>query len=303
MPIEEASNPNQLTAGSRFRKAMAEEKPLQIPGTINAFCALLAERSGYRSIYLSGAGVANASFGMPDLGMTSMSDVVADIERITAVSNLPLLVDADTGWGHSLCIARTVKAFIKAGAGAMHIEDQQAAKRCGHRPNKSIVETGEMVDRIHACVDARTDESFVIMARTDALASEGLDSSIERCQKYIDAGADVIFAEAITDPDEYRKFTSSLSVPVLANMTEFGMSPLMTVDELKNVGVELVLYPLSAFRAMSAIADTVYQSIRKDGTQSGAVDTMQSRDELYSVLNYHSYEQQIDQILKKATGE
>ena len=303
MPTGKASESEPETAGARFRKAMAEENPLQIPGTINAYCALLAERSGYRSVYLSGAGVANASFGMPDLGMTSMSDVVADIERITAVSSLPLLVDADTGWGHALCIARTVKAFIKAGAGAMHIEDQRAAKRCGHRPNKAIVETGEMVDRIHACVDARTDESFVIMARTDALAGEGLDAAIERCQKYIEAGADVIFAEAITDPDEYRKFTSSLDAPVLANMTEFGMSPLMTTEELKNVGVDLVLYPLSAFRAMSAIADAVYRSIRADGTQSAVVDKMQTRDELYSVLDYHKYEQMIDQILNKTAGK
>ncbi|MFT5304288.1 MAG: methylisocitrate lyase [Mariniblastus sp.] len=289
-----------LTPGARFRLALAEEKPLQIPGAINAYSALLAQRAGFRAIYLSGAGVANASFGMPDLGMTSMSDVVVDIERITSITDLPLLVDADTGWGHSLCIARTVKAFIKAGAAAMHIEDQQAAKRCGHRPNKSIVSTNEMVDRIHASVDARTDESFVIMARTDALASEGLDASIERCQRYIEAGADVIFAEAITDPDEYRKFTGALTAPVLANMTEFGMSPLLTVAELTAVGVAIVLYPLSAFRAMSAAADSVYQTIRTTGSQADVVDKMQTRKDLYSVLNYHSYEQQIDAILKKA---
>jgi len=286
------------SAGSLFRLAMKEEKPLQIPGTINAYCSLLAQGAGYRAIYLSGAGVANASFGMPDLGMTSMSDVVADIERITSVCKLPLLVDADTGWGHALCISRTVKSFIKAGAGAMHIEDQQAAKRCGHRPGKAIVATEEMVDRIRACVDARTDDSFVIMARTDALASEGLDASIERCQKYVEAGADVIFAEAITDRDEYRKFTSSISVPVLANMTEFGMSPLMTVDELAEVGVGLVLYPLSAFRAMSAAAEAVYTGIRNSGTQKDLLDQMQTREDLYSTLDYHTYEQQIDQILK-----
>lgn len=287
--------------GNRLRQAWAKETPLQIPGAINAYCALLAERAGYQAIYLSGAGVANASFGMPDLGMTSMSDVVADIERIASVSQLPLLVDADTGWGHALCIARTVRAFIKAGAAGLHIEDQQAAKRCGHRPGKSIVETGEMVDRIHASVDARTDDSFVIMARTDALANEGLDASIERCQKYIEAGADVIFAEAITDPAEYKRFTHSLNAPVLANMTEFGMSPLMTVDQLRDVGVELVLYPLSAYRAMSAAADHVYRSIRSEGSQSGVVDQMQTREDLYEVLDYHRYEQQIDQILKRAT--
>ena len=291
------------TAGTRFRIAMEEEKPLQIPGAINAYCALMAQRAGYRAIYLSGAGVANASFGMPDLGMTSMSDVVADIERITSITELPLLVDADTGWGHALCIARSVKSFIKAGAAAMHIEDQQAAKRCGHRPGKAMVSTQEMVDRIHACVDARTDESFVIMARTDALANEGLDASIERCQSYVEAGADVIFAEAITDPAEYRRFTSSLNAPVLANMTEFGMSPLMSVDELRDVGVDLVLYPLSAFRAMSAAADHVYRKIRSDGGQASLVGRMQTREDLYSVLDYLAYEKQIDQILKKADSQ
>lgn len=289
--------------GTRFRLAMQEECPLQIPGTINAFCALMAERVGFKSIYLSGAGVANASFGMPDLGMTSLADVVADVERITSVTRIPLLVDADTGWGHALCIARTVKALIKSGAAAMHLEDQQAAKRCGHRPGKSIVSTQEMVDRIHASVDARTDDAFVIMARTDALAIEGLDASIERCQKYVEAGADVIFAEAITDPDEYRRFTHSLNAPVLANMTEFGMSPLMTVDELKDVGVNLVLYPLSAFRAMSAAADAVFRILRSEGSQKSIVDQMQTRDELYEVLDYHSYEQQMDQILKRANIE
>lgn len=291
------------TAGARFRNAMNQEQPLQIPGTINAFCARLAQRAGFRAIYLSGAGVANASFGMPDLGMTSMSDVVVDIERITSVCDLPLLVDADTGWGHSLCIARTVQSFIKAGAAAMHIEDQQAAKRCGHRPNKAIVSANEMVDRIHSAVDARTDDSFVIMARTDALANEGLDRSIERCQQYVEAGADVIFAEAITDPAEYRRFTDSVSAPVLANMTEFGMSPLMTVEQLGSVGVELVLYPLTAFRVMSEAAKLAYQTVRTEGTQSPIVDQMQSREDLYEVLDYHAYEQQIDAVLKKAKPE
>lgn len=295
------TNGKVTTAGARFREAMAEEQPLQIVGAINAYCALLAARSGFRAIYLSGAGVANASFGMPDLGMTSMTDVVQDIERITSVSDVPLLVDADTGWGHALTIARTVRSFIAAGAGAMHIEDQQAAKRCGHRPGKAMVSTGEMVDRIHACVDARTDESFVIMARTDALAGEGLEAAIERCQAYVEAGADTIFAEALTDPDQYRKFTSSLSVPVLANMTEFGKSPLMTTTQLADVGVELVLYPLSAFRAMSLAAQRVYETIKKDGTQQPAVELMQTREDLYSVLDYHTYEKQMDSILKKAT--
>ena len=287
------------TPGTRFRQAIKTETPLQIPGVINAYCALQAQLAGFQAIYLSGAGVANASFGMPDLGMTSMSDVVADIERVTSVCELPLLVDADTGWGHALSIGRTVKSFIKSGAAAMHIEDQEAAKRCGHRPGKAIVATQEMLDRISAVVDARNDDTFVVMARTDALASEGVDASIERCQKYIEAGADVIFAEAITDPDEYRKFTSSLSVPVLANMTEFGVSPLMTVDQLADVGVELVLYPLSAFRAMSAAAQAVYDGIRNSGTQTELVDLMQTREELYSTLNYHAYEQQMDQILKR----
>jgi len=291
------------TPGERFRTAMAEEKPLQIPGTINAYTALLAQREGYRAIYLSGAGVANASYGMPDLGMTSMSDVLVDIERITAACSVPLLVDADTGWGHSLCIARTIQAFIKAGAAAVHIEDQMAAKRCGHRPNKSMVSTEEMVDRLHAAVDSRTDESFVIMARTDALAEEGVERSIERCQKYIEAGADVIFAEAITDAEQYRLFTQSLSVPVLANMTEFGMSPLMTVEHLSEVGVELVLYPLSVFRVTSQAAVMAYETIRKSGTQSSIVERMQTREELYEVLDYHAYEQKIDDLLKEADAE
>ena len=288
-----------LTPGDRFRLAMAEENPLQVVGTINAYASLLAERAGFRALYLSGAGVANASFGIPDLGMTSMTDVVEDIQRITSVTDLPLLVDADTGWGHALVIERTVQSFIAAGAAALHIEDQQAAKRCGHRPNKAMVETTEMVDRIRACVAGRTDPTFVIMARTDALAGEGLDAAIERCQAYVAAGADVIFAEAITDADQYRKFTGSLSVPVLANMTEFGKSPLMDLTQLTDVGVQLVLYPLSAFRAMSLAADAVYNSIRKNGTQRDVTDQMQTREDLYKVLNYHHYEQQMDSILNK----
>ncbi len=290
------------TPGARFRAALAAENPLQIVGTINAYSALLARRAGFKAIYLSGAGVANASYGLPDLGMTSMTDVVLDIERITSVCDTPLLVDCDTGWGHALCIARTVTSFIKAGAAALHIEDQQAAKRCGHRPNKAMVPAAEMVDRIHAAVDARTDETFIIMARTDGLAGEGLEAAIERCQMYEEAGADMIFAEAITDAPQYRKFTSSLSVPVLANMTEFGQSPLLQLAYLKDVGVQLVLYPLSAFRAMSLAADSVYRTIRTDGTQQAVVAQMQTRDDLYDVLDYHSYEQKIDSILKKANA-
>ncbi|MEL7499122.1 MAG: methylisocitrate lyase [Planctomycetota bacterium] len=287
------------TPGSKFRQAIEQESPLQIPGTINPLSALMAVQAGFRAIYLSGAGVANASYGVPDLGMTSLADVVVDINRITSIVNTPLLVDADTGWGHGLNIARTVREFIKAGAAAMHIEDQQSAKRCGHRPNKAIVETSEMVDRIHAAVDARNDPSFFIMARTDALASEGIDASIERCQRYIEAGADGIFAEAITDQNDYLKFTSSFDAPVLANMTEFGMSPLMTTTQLKEVGVQIALYPLSAFRAMNEAARRVFETIRRDGTQAEAVSFMQTRDQLYDVLDYHTYEEQMNQIIQK----
>jgi len=290
---------DEMTPGSKFRSALIEETPLQIPGVINAYCALMAEQAGFRAIYLSGAGVANADFGMPDLGMTNLTDVVSQIEKITSISSLPLLVDADTGWGHALNIARTVKGFIRAGAAAMHIEDQQAAKRCGHRPNKQIVSPSEMVDRIRASVDARTDSTFVIMARTDALATEGLESAIERCQQYVEAGADMIFAEAITDPEQYRRFTSAIPAPVLANMTEFGQSPLMTLTQLNDVGVQLVLYPLSAFRAMNAAAVKVFQTIRQQGTQQPMLEQMQTREQLYSILNYHLYEQQMDQILAK----
>lgn len=287
------------TAGQRFRAALKNEKPLQIVGAINAFCALQAERAGFQAIYLSGAGVANASWGMPDLGMTSMADVVSDVQRIVSVTQLPLLVDIDTGWGHALCIARTIRSLEAAGAAAIHIEDQQAAKRCGHRPNKSLVTAEEMVDRVKAAVDARCDDSFVIMARTDALASEGLDAAIERCNRYVEAGADMIFAEAITDPAEYQRFTSSVSVPVLSNMTEFGKSPLMSVDELRSVGIAMVLYPLSAFRAMSAAAERVYSEIRENGSQQAVTGIMQNRDQLYEVLDYLKYEQQLDKISEK----
>lgn len=291
----------QVTPGIRLRNAIAAHSPLQIVGTINAYAALQAERVGFQALYLSGAGVANASFGMPDLGMTSMTDVVSDISRITAVTERPLLVDADTGWGHALNIARTVKSFTAAGAAGLHIEDQQAAKRCGHRPNKAMVPTAEMVDRVRACVDSRTDDSFLIMARTDALAGEGLEPAIDRCLAYVDAGADAIFAEALTDPDQYRKFTGAIPVPVLANMTEFGKTPLLTVDQLRDVGVRMVLYPLSAFRAMSLAAEKVYRAILEQGTQAPVLDLMQTRDALYDVLNYLAYESQMDSLIEKAS--
>ena len=296
MCAEQESTGRAQTPGSLFRHLLDEESPLQIVGAINAYSALLAERAGFKAIYLSGAGVANVSFGIPDLGMTTLEDVVNEIRRITAVSKLPLLVDADTGWDDP---ATTVEAFINAGAAALHIEDQQSAKRCGHRPGKVLVATSEMVDRIKACVAARTDPSFVIMARTDALAGEGLDSAIARCRAYVDAGADMIFAEAITDPDQYRQFTSSITVPVLANMTEFGKSPLLNVSQLDDVEVKMVLYPLSAFRAMSLATENIYQAIRTDGTQKNVLDQMQTREELYEVLDYYKYEQQIDSILKE----
>jgi methylisocitrate lyase len=296
MSAETSSSADARNPGAIFRDLLEVESPLQIVGAINAYSALLAQRTGFQAIYLSGAGVANASFGIPDLGMTTLDDVVTEIRRITAVSSLPLLVDADTGWDDP---GKTVKEFIHAGAAALHIEDQQSAKRCGHRPGKVLVETSEMVDRVKACVAARSDPSFVIMARTDALAGEGINSSIARCQAYVEAGADMIFAEAITDPDQYRQFTSSVSVPVLANMTEFGKSPLMDVNELADVGVKLALYPLSAFRAMSMAAENVYLAIRNDGTQQNALEHMQTREQLYEVLDYYKYEQQIDSKLNE----
>ncbi len=287
------------SAGQRFRQALAEESPLQIVGAIHPLCALMAEQAGFRAIYLSGAGVANASYGMPDLGMTNQTDVEIDIRRITSITSLPLLVDADTGWGHGFNIARTVRQFTAAGAAGLHLEDQQSAKRCGHRPGKALVETAEMVDRIRFAVNAKTDPEFVIMARTDALASEGLESAIARAQAYVEAGADMIFAEAVTQPHEYQAFTSQVSVPVLANMTEFGKSPLLTTTELKQLGIQLVLYPLSAFRAMNAAAEHVYQAIRRDGTQRAVVSKMQSRDRLYEIIRYHQYEQLLDQMILK----
>jgi methylisocitrate lyase len=285
-----------VPAGARLRAAVAAERPLQVVGAINAYAALLAERAGFRALYLSGAGVANASFGLPDLGITSLNDVCEDVRRICAATELPLLVDADTGWGAAFNIARTTSELIRSGAAGMHLEDQVQAKRCGHRPGKALVPATEMVDRIKAAVDGRTDASFVIMARTDAHAVEGQSAAIERAQRYVEAGADMIFAEALNTLDEYRQFTAVVRVPVLANITEFGKTPLFTVRELADVGVGLVLYPLSAFRAMSKAAEAVYTAIRTDGTQKSVIDRMQTRAELYEVLGYHDYEKRLDQL-------
>lgn len=287
------------TAGERFRQALTEEKPLQVVGAINAYSAMLAEHSGYKAIYLSGGGVANASYGLPDLGMTSLDDVLEDVRRITAATPLPLLVDIDTGWGGAFNIARTIKEMIKAGAAAVHIEDQVAQKRCGHRPNKEIVSREEMVDRIKACVDAKTDPAFIVMARTDALAVVGLDEVVERAQMCVEAGADAIFAEAMTDLDMYRKVVDAVDVPVLANITEFGATPMYTTEELGSVGIAMALYPLSAFRAMSKAALEVYEGLRANGTQSGLLDRMQTREELYQHLGYHDYEKKLDELFAK----
>jgi methylisocitrate lyase len=289
---------NNSSPGAAFRKALAEENPLQIVGTINANHALLAQRAGYRAIYLSGGGVAAGSMGIPDLGITTLEDVLTDVRRITNVCDTPLLVDADTGFGASAFnIARTVKDLIKAGAAAMHMEDQVGAKRCGHRPNKEVVSKAEMVDRIKAAVDARTDDDFSIMARTDAIAVEGIDAAIERVHAYIEAGADLVFPEAIRTLEDYSKFSAAVSKPILANITEFGMTPLFTRDELAAHGVKIILYPLSAFRAMNKAAENVYEAIRRDGTQSGVLETMQTREELYDRINYYSYENALDQLL------
>lgn len=285
------------SAGSKFKSVLQEEKPLQIVGAINANHALLAKRAGYRAIYLSGGGVAAGSLGVPDLGITTLEDVLTDVRRITGVCDLPLLVDADTGFGPSAFnIGRTVKDLIKAGAAAMHIEDQVQAKRCGHRPNKEIVSKGEMVDRIKAAVDARTDSDFCIMARTDSIAIEGLDAAIERSLAYIEAGADLVFPEAIRDLDSYKKFATAVGKPILANITEFGLTPLFTRDELGANGVGMILYPLSAFRAMNKAAENVYEAIRRDGTQAGVIDAMQTREELYERINYYEYEKALDQF-------
>lgn len=275
---------------------MEIERPLQIAGTINAYCALLARDAGFHAIYLSGAGVANASFGLPDLGITTLGDVAEDVRRITGACDLPLLVDADTGFGGAFAIARTMRELSRAGAAGLHIEDQVQAKRCGHRPGKALVSAQEMCDRVKAAVDAREDDAFVVMARTDAYSVEGLDAAIERARAYVAAGADMIFAEAMAELDEYRRFAASVGVPVLANLTEFGKTPLFAVDELRDAGVRLALYPLSAFRAMSAAAQRVYQTIRKDGTQQAVIEQMQTRDELYRLLGYHDYEKKLDRL-------
>ena len=285
-----------MSAGVRFWQALEAEKPLQVVGTINAYSALLAQQAGFRAIYLSGAGVANASFGLPDLAMTTLGDVCEDIRRISYATELPLLVDADTGWGGAFMIGRTVREMIRAGAAACHIEDQVGSKRCGHRPGKALVDTAEMADRIKAAVDARTDDKFAIMARTDAHAVEGQQAALDRSAAYVAAGADMIFAEALTTLEEYREFTAAITVPVLANLTEFGKTPMFTTDELAGVGVSLALYPLSAYRAMSKAAAVLYETLRKDGTQEAVIDDMQTRDELYEVLGYHEYEDKLDRL-------
>lgn len=289
-----------FSAGHKFREAIKQESPLQLVGTINANHALLAKQAGYKAIYLSGGGVAAGSLGMPDLGISTLDDVLIDIRRITDVCDLPLMVDADIGFGPSAFnVARTVKSFCKAGAAGLHIEDQVGAKRCGHRPNKEIVSTQEMVDRIKAAVDARTDDSFVIMARTDALAVEGIDAALERAQAYLDAGADMLFPEAITELSMYQKFTNNTSAPVLANLTEFGQTPLFTFDELRSVGIAIALYPLSAFRAMNKAAEQVYTTLRKEGTQKSVIPLMQTREELYQSIHYYDYEQKLDALFSQ----
>ena len=289
-----------MTPGARFRAALAAERPLQIPGAICAYHALMAQRCGFKAIYLSGGGVAAGSLGLPDLGISNLDDVLTDVRRVTDACPLPLLVDADTGFGASAFnIARTVRSLIKFGAAAMHIEDQVGAKRCGHRPGKELVPRQEMVDRIRAAVDARTDADFVIMARTDALAVEGLDAAIERACACVEAGADMIFPEAITELSMYRQFAEAVKVPILANLTEFGRTPLFTVDEIAGAGVAMALYPLSAFRAMNRAALNVYETLRRDGTQKGVVAAMQTRDDLYDYLGYHAYEQKLDQLFAR----
>ena len=285
-----------MSAGLKFKQAIANNKPLQVVGTVNAYCAMMAEKTGHQALYLSGAGVSNASYGMPDLGMTSLDNVLEDIRRITSATDLPLLVDADTGWGGAFNIARTVKEMTKAGAAGFHIEDQVAQKRCGHRPNKEIVSKDEMVDRIKAAVDAKTDSDFYIMARTDAFQKEGLNAAIDRAAACVEAGADAIFAEAVHDLADYQAFAKALNVPILANITEFGQTPLYTTEQLSEVGVEIVLYPLSAFRAMNKAALNVYSSILSEGSQQSQVDNMQTRAELYEFLDYHSYENTLDNL-------
>ena len=288
------------SAGKKFRQALADNKPLQIVGTINAYTAMMAKQIGHQAIYLSGGGVANASYGLPDLGMTSLNDVLVDVQRITSACDLPLMVDIDTGWGGAFNIAKTIRDMEKAGAAAVHMEDQVAQKRCGHRPNKEIVSTEEMVDRLKSAVDARTDPDFFIMARTDAFAQEGLEKAIERAKAYVAAGADGIFAEAIQTEAHYRAFAEALDVPILANITEFGKTELWNKAQLGEWGADMVLYPLSAFRAMNKAAERVYQSILTDGDQKAVVDTMQTRMELYDYLGYHDYEQKLDALFSKS---
>lgn len=293
---EQSAASTAASPGKRFRQAVERGAPLKVPGVINAYCALLAERAGFEALYLSGAGVANASFGLPDLGMTTLMDVVEDVRRITGASSAPLLVDADTGWGGAFSIARSVREIERAGAAGVHIEDQEQAKRCGHRPNKAIVSADEMCARIKAAADARRDDHFVIMARTDAFAREGLAAAIARCRAYVEAGADMVFAEALHDLDDFAAFASQLDAPVLANLTEFGVTPTYTAAELGEVGVKIVLYPLSAFRAMSRAAENVYQTIFDTGTTRDLLDVMQTREELYDVLDYLTYERRLDEL-------
>jgi methylisocitrate lyase len=287
------------SAGQSFRNAIQAEKPLQIAGAINAYCALLAQQAGFKALYLSGAGVANASFGLPDLGMTSLENVLEDARRITSVTDLPLLVDIDTGWGGAFNIARTITEMQRTGVAAVHIEDQVGQKRCGHRPNKELVSKQEMGDRIKAAVDAKKDSSFVVMARSDALAGEGLNGVIDRCAHYVECGADMIFAEAMTDLAHYQKIKDAVKVPLLANITEFGKTEMYTTAQLASVGVDMALYPLSTFRAMSRAAENVYGALRRDGTQKSVLDSMQTREELYKVLNYHDYERKLDTLFGK----
>jgi methylisocitrate lyase len=289
-----------MSQGKKFRAAVARHAPLQIPGTINAYCALLAERAGFKALYLSGAGVANASFGLPDLGVTALGDVVEDARRITAATELPLLVDVDTGFGSAFNIARTVREMERAGVAAIHIEDQEQAKRCGHRPNKATVSTEEMCDRLKAAADARKDPKFVIMARTDTFAREGRQAALDRTAAYVDAGADMIFAEALYTLEDYAAFTRAVRVPVLANLTEFGLTPYFTVAELKRAGVKMILYPLTAFRAMSRAAEQIYATLRKRGTQRPVLEALQTREELYDVLRYYDFERKLDQLHARA---
>jgi methylisocitrate lyase len=292
-----------MTPGKKFRVALERNKPLQVVGTINAYSAMMAKQIGHQAIYLSGGGVANASYGLPDLGMTSLNDVIADVQRITSACDLPLLVDIDTGWGGAFNIAKTIRDMEKAGAAAVHMEDQVAQKRCGHRPNKEIVSTEEMCDRIRAAVDARTDPDFFIMARTDAFAQEGLEKAIERAKAYVAAGADGIFAEAVKTEAHYRAFSEALDVPILANITEFGQTELWNREQLADWGASIVLYPLSAFRAMNKAAETVYKSILDEGDQKSVVDLMQTRMELYDYLGYHDYEQKLDQLFAEGKNK